>query len=230
MSPPRVGCVALAVALSCTAPAWAANPKPEPTPEPGIYLEPAKDAKDTSLSKLEGSTPVRAGMKDLKKGIASTMLTGGLLGGPKMTSVFTGAKSARRVASGAWFQFHFDPKAAAAPQASRAPATQEDMMAMMQQQMEAQSAGASGMPAGARSPQDFVLVKIEVKNDERLLVTSMDMKVKNTLPFRMRQLGPSAYRVAPEKPLPPGEYGFFAPPKQSGGGSSLLWDFGVDKD
>lgn len=103
-------------------------------------------------------------------------------------------------------------------------------MAMMQQQMESQAGALDGMPLGTRTPQDFVLVKLEVKNEERLLVTGMDMKAKNTLPFRMRQLGPNAYRVAPEKALGPGEYAFFAPPNKSGGGGSQVWDFGVDKD
>lgn len=205
----NVGRLALAAALL-----WAGTP----ATAPGIYLEAVKDAKDQALTKLDGSVPVRAGVKDLKKGLASSMFTGGLLGGPKMTSIFEGPKAARRVASGAWFQFHFDPQ------------TQEDMMAMMQQQAEAQSGAVDGMPLGTRSPQDFVLVKLEVKNEERLLVTGMDMKAKNTLPFRMRQLGPNAYRVAPEKALGPGEYAFFAPPNRSGGGGSQVWDFGVDKD
>ncbi len=217
--------------LAAAWPALAANPKPAPAPSPGIYLEPAKDGKDADLQKVEASSPVRAGVKDLKKGLASSMFTGGLLGGPKMTSIFEGTKAARRVTSGAWFQFHFDPKAAQAPQSSsRAPQTQEDMMAMLQQQAESQSGAVDGMPMGARSPQDFVLVKLEVKNEERLLVTGMDMKAKNTLPFRVRQLGPNAYRVAPEKALGPGEYAFFAPPNKSGGGGSQVWDFGVDKD
>jgi len=100
----------------------------------------------------------------------------------------------------------------------------------MQQQLETQADVAeSAMPADARQPQDFALVRLGGKGEERELVVGMDMKPKNTLPFRVRQLGPGAFRVAPEKPLPPGEYAFYAVPKQNGGGGSdKLWDFGVD--
>jgi hypothetical protein len=197
----------LAVAVWAVA-ASAANPKPAPTPAPGIYFEPSGDAAGGALEKLETSTMTRVGTKDLKKGIASTMLTGGLLGGPKMAYLFAGARAQRRVAPQAWFQFHFDPKPAAEAEMSD-----------------------SEMPAGARQPFDFALVRLNVKDEERELVVGMDMKPKNTLPFRMRQLGPTAYRVAAEKPLPPGEYAFYAVPKQNAaGGSEKVWDFGVDKD
>jgi hypothetical protein len=232
--------LAMGVVSLLAVPAGAANPKPAPTPEPGIYLEPARDDADGPLSKLETSTMTRVGTKDLKKGIAGSMLTGGLIGGPKMAYLFEGTRSSRRVASNAWFQFHFDPKAAAAPatpggsRGSRAP-SQADVMAMMQQQMEAQSEaldedeeGSSGMPPGARAPQDFALVRLGTRAEERELIVGMDMKPKNTLPFRVRQLGPASYRVAPEKPLPPGEYAFYAIPTQNGGGSDAVWDFGVD--
>jgi hypothetical protein len=213
-------------------PVGAASPKPSPTPPaPGIYLEPGRDGAGGALEKLETSSMSRAGTKDLKKGIATTMLTGGLIGGgPKMAYLYAGGHAQRHVPPGAWFQFHFDPKAASAPAAPAMPTDQASMMAMMQQQMETQADVAeSAMPAGARQPQDFALVRLGGKGEERELVVGMDMKPKNTLPFRVRQLGPGAFRVAPEKPLPPGEYAFYAVPKQNGsGGSDKLWDFGVD--
>lgn len=227
----RVSVFASLAFAAWAVPAGGANPRPAPTPAPGIYFEPSGDAAGGALEKLETSTLSRVGTKDLKKGIATTMLTGGLLGGgPKMAYLFAGARAQRRVSPQAWFQFHFDPKAASAPAAPALPTDQASMMAMMQQQMEVQAELAeSDMPAGTRQPQDFALVRLGAKDDERELVVGMDMKPKNPLPFRVRQLGPGAFRVAAEKPLPPGEYAFYAVPKQSGaGGSDKLWAFGVD--
>jgi hypothetical protein len=226
-----VSVFAILALASPPGPAGAASPKPAATPAPGIYLEPGRDDAGGTLEKLEASSTTRVGTKDLKKGIATSMLTGGLLGGgPKLAYAYAGAHARRRVPSGSWFQFHFDPTAAAAPTAPAMPSDPASMMAMMQQQAEAQAGVAdSGMPASARQPQDFVLVRLGGKGEERELVVGMDAKAKNTLPCRTRQLGPGVFRVAPEKPLPPGEYGFYAVSKNGpGAGSNRLWDFGVD--
>ena len=73
-------------------------------------------------------------------------------------------------------------------------------------------------------------MRLQSKGDEREMEASSDMKPsrKHTVACRVRQLGPHVFRVAPEQPLPPGEYGFVAVPK--GGGIDRLWDFGVDPD
>jgi hypothetical protein len=120
------------------------------------------------------------------------------------------------------FQFHFDPNAkASAP----APTDMAAMMAMM-------DGSAGEIPPGVTRPQDFALVRMDTKGDERELETSADMKPsrKKTVACRVRQLGPTVFRVAPEQPLAPGEYAFVAVPKQAGMGAGHVWDFGVDAE
>jgi hypothetical protein len=194
-----------------------------PVQPPGVYVEGEADAKGLiPVEKIATAPMIRAGTKDLAKGMIGSALTGGLLGGPKIALVYAGARAGSRLAAQPMFQFHFDPKAAAAPSAP--PTDMASMMAMMEQ------GGALGEMDGAARPQQFALVRLEVKNDERLLVASMEMKPAKPIACRVRQLGPNAWRVAPEKALPPGEYAFYVVPKQQGGGGSQkIWEFGVDE-
>lgn len=196
-----------------------------PVQPPGVYAEGAADAKGRiPVEKVPTAEMTRAGTKDLAKGMIGSALTGGLLGKPKMAMIYAGGRSTTRLSSQPMFQFHFDPKAAAAaPEARRgAPPDMESMMAAMEQR------GEGGMD-GAQRPHDFALVRLEVKDDERLLVAAMDMKPSKPIACRVRQLGPSVWRVAPEKALPPGEYAFYVVPKQAGGGSARIWEFGVEE-
>jgi hypothetical protein len=203
----------LAVAASLTAAV-----DETPVQPPGVYVEGAADAKGRiPVERIGTAAMVRAGTKDLAKAMVGSALTGGLLGKPKIAFVYAGARSGSRLPAQPMFQFHFDPNAPDAP--SGAPTDMASMMAMME-------------PAemdGARRPQEFALVRLEVKNDERLLVASMDMKPSKPIACRARQLGPATWRVAPEKALPPGEYAFYVVPKQAGGGSQRIWEFGVDE-
>jgi hypothetical protein len=194
-----------------------------PVQPPGVYFEGTADAKGRiPVEKVATAEAVRAGTKDLAKGMIGSALTGGLLGKPKITLVYAGPRGAVRLASQPMFQFHFDPKAPAAPKPGTAPMDMESAMAMME--------GMQGEMQGARRPHEFALVKLEVKNDERLLVASMDMKPSKPINCRVRQLGPSSWRVAPEKALPPGEYAFYVVPTQAGGGGGQrIWEFGVDE-
>lgn len=213
----------------------AGGPQAAEAQAPGIYLEPGRDqAEGAPLVKLESSAMARAGAKDIGKSIAGAMLTGGLLGGkPKMAMMYAGSRAELRVSSQPMFQFHFDPNAGSAPDPRQA----ADPAAIMAIAMSGQpgqpgqlsESGPSEMPQGS-SLQDFALVRLNTKDDERELVAEMGMKPKKVIPCRSRQLGPQVFRVAPEKPLEPGEYGFFAVPRNNGagGGSDKLWDFGVD--
>jgi hypothetical protein len=202
-----------------------AVPAETPVQPPGVYAEGTADAKGrVPVEKIATAAMLRAGTKDLAKGMIGGALTGGLLGKPKVALVYAGARSSVRLASQPMFQFHFDPKAAEAPPAP--PARPTDMASMMAAMEGAQGGG--GEMEGARRPHEFALVKLEVKNDERVLVAAMDMKPVKPIACRVRQLGPAAWRVAPEKPLPPGEYAFFVVPRQGGGGSQRIWEFGVD--
>lgn len=195
-----------------------------PVQPPGVYAEGAADAKgQIPVEKVPTADMLRAGTKDLAKGMIGSALTGGLLGKPKMAMIYAGARSSTRLASQPMFQFHFDPKAAAAP-APGMPTDMESMVAMMEQR------SAGGMD-GARRPHDFALVRLEVKGDERQLVAGMDMKPSKPIGCRVRQLGPNTWRVAPEKALPPGEYAFYVVPRQAGGGGgggARIWEFGVE--
>jgi hypothetical protein len=205
---------ALALAVTVVAAAPAATP-------PGIYVEQPAATGEPKLDKVQSSAPTRTGAKDIGKSMVKGMLTGGMLGGgPKMVMVFSGARASARLAAQPMFQFHFDPNAkASAP----APTDMAAMMAMMD--------GSGGeIPPGVTRPQDFALVRLDSKGDEREMEASADMKPsrKRTVACRVRQLGPTVFRVAPEQPLEPGEYAFVAVPKQQGMGAGHVWDFGVD--
>jgi len=230
----RLGILFLAIALAVLGAASidAGGPPAVQTQAPGIYLEPGRDqGEGAPLVKLESSAMARAGAKDIGKSIAGAMLTGGLLGGkPKMAMMYAGSRAGLRVSSQPMFQFHFDPNAGSAPDPRQATDPTAIMaIAMSGQPGQMGQSGPSEMPQGA-TLQDFALVRLSTKNEERELVAEIDMKPKKVIPCRSRQLGPRVFRVAPEKPLEPGEYGFFAVPKNGGGsgGSDKLWDFGVD--
>lgn len=215
----RWGTLTVALGAAWVTPLAAAETPPQPA---GIYVEQPAEAGEPGVEKLQPSRPTRTGVKDIAKTVVKGMLTGGMLGGaPKMAVYFSGAQSPVRLAPQPMFQFHFDPKAdtASAP----APNDMAAMMAMMGQSQ-------SEMPPGISRPQDFALVRLQAKNDEREMEASSDMKPnrKHTVACRVRQLGPHTFRVAPEKPLPPGEYGFVAVPRDPGGAMDRLWDFGVD--
>lgn len=209
---------------------WVASvqqgPAAETQPAPGIYVEQARPSDEPAVARLAAARPTRTGAKDIGKTIVKGMLTGGMLGGPKMAVVFAGARSATRLPAQPMFQFHFDPAAGAA-----SPAGPTDMAAVLAMMGQAESGAApSDMPPGIVRPQQFALVRLASKGDEREMEASTDMKPnrKHTVPCRVRQLGPHVFRIAPEKPLPPGEYGFVAVGDRASGGIDRLWDFGVD--
>jgi hypothetical protein len=215
---------ALAVGLVGAAAATTAGAQVTQTPSvgPGIYYEQGASA-EGPLAKLDPTTMVRGGTKDLGKTMATSALTGGLVGGkPKMAMYYSGARAGLRASSRPVFQFHFDPKAQSASDPKDASGA--DAMQAMMEQMD------SEMPPGAKHPHDLALVRLGTKKDERELVASMEMKPKDVVPFRVRHLAGSVYRVTPERELEPGEYGFLAVPKNpgTGGASDKLWDFGVD--
>jgi hypothetical protein len=196
-----------------------------PLQPPGIYVEQAADEGEPGVDKLPLSRPTRTGTKDIAKTVVKGMLTGGLLGGGlKMVVVFAGPQAPVRLPAQPMFQFHFDPNAKAAPAPN--PTDLAAAMAMMGQM----DASSSDMPPGIARPQQFALVRLASKGEEREMEASSDMKPnrKHTVACRVRQLGPHVFRVAPEKPLPPGEYGFVAVGDGASGGIDRLWEFGVD--
>lgn len=213
---------AAAVVGAATVSAAANAPTATASPAPGIYVEKGPASAAADLARVTASRPTRVGVKDIAKTVVKGMLTGGMLGGgPKMVLVFSGARASERLTAQPMFQFHFDPTA------SPASASRPNDIASMTSAMAMMESG-SEMPAGVTRPQEFALVRLQAKGDEREMEASQDMKPnrKQTVACRVRQLGPNVFRVAPEQPLPPGEYGFVAVPKN--GGIDRLWDFGVD--
>ncbi len=96
-----------------------------------------------------------------------------------------------------------------------------------------------GWLAGATSPNEFILAKMEVKSKQRELIvgefgafgSSTGTRSKDTVEFLIEKLSGGIYRVRPAEPLQPGEYclfyavgaATFAP-----GMTGKLFDFGVD--
>ncbi len=103
------------------------------------------------------------------------------------------------------------------------------------------SGGFAGWVGGATSPNEFVLARMQTKDNGRELVVgemgafggSSGARSEDTVEMRIEKLAPGAYRVSPATPLGPGEYCFF-----HGGGGNVamgagtaagkLFDFGVE--
>ncbi len=106
---------------------------------------------------------------------------------------------------------------------------------------EEKGAGLSYGGGGTSSPNEFTLLRLEVKSDTRETVVmkanafgaSSGTEDKANVPFTSTKLGPGVYKVVPNAPLKPGEYAFisvaatgaFAPGAAS---ASRLFDFGVN--
>ena len=103
------------------------------------------------------------------------------------------------------------------------------------------SAGLSHAGSGTSTPNEFTLLRLEVKSDTRETVVmkanafgaSSGTEDKANVPFTSTKIAPGVYKVVPNVPLKPGEYAFisvaatgaFAPGAAS---ASRLFDFGVN--
>lgn len=101
------------------------------------------------------------------------------------------------------------------------------------------SGGFAGWLAGATSPNEFVLAKMDVKDNARELVvgefgmfgSSTGTRSKDTVEFLVEKLSGGVYRVKPTAALLAGEYSFFYASGASAlgaGTTGKLFDFGVD--
>jgi hypothetical protein len=157
---------------------------------------------------------------ELEPALYSANMTGGVLKSSltygiakrNMKAVVHGSKANLRINEGSpEFWFYFDEKS--------------------------QFGSVSGL-SGASSPNEFVLVKMEAKNDARELIvgemgsygTSSGTRPKDTVDFRFDKIAPGIYRATPVNPLKPGEYCFFEEDLnfavlQTGG---KLFDFGIN--
>jgi len=99
------------------------------------------------------------------------------------------------------------------------------------------TAGVSGALNGASSPNEFVLVRMDISKDEREFIIAESgafgdrtgVRSKDTIDFSIEKLGPGIYKVIPKSPLDSGEYCFFyALTATKSDGTGKLFDFGVD--
>ena len=101
---------------------------------------------------------------------------------------------------------------------------------------EVKNSGLSNSSYYATSPNEFVLVNLNVKDNSRDVIVSqanafgaqsgtMD---KASRPFKIEKLSPGVYRVTPEQDLTEGEYGFYNGGGMGGGATvAKIFDFGI---
>ena len=110
---------------------------------------------------------------------------------------------------------------------------------------EKQEAGLSNSSSafgGTSTPNEYVLLKFDVKGDTRETVVgkynaygaSGGVDDKALVAFSYEKLRPGVYKVTPKMPLDPGEYGFMTPggavvagPYAAGATANRVFDFGV---
>jgi hypothetical protein len=106
---------------------------------------------------------------------------------------------------------------------------------------EEKGAGLSHAGSGTSTPNEFTLLRLEVKGDTRETVVmkgnvfgaSSGTEDKANVPFTSTKIGPGVYKIVPNAPLKPGEYAFisagttgaFMPGAAS---ANRLFDFGVN--
>jgi hypothetical protein len=88
----------------------------------------------------------------------------------------------------------------------------------------------SGLFGGTSTPNEYSLLRLDVKKDSRETVTSSGFSggtdEKANVAFTYIRLQPGIYKVTPNAPLPTGEYAFVLPAGVIG--SSHVFDFGVN--
>jgi hypothetical protein len=175
----------------------------------GIFVE---DPQANAETKLE----VTLTMDYEAQGIAKSVFTGGLAK-PKLVWTYSGARAEPRLAAQPAFRFRFDAKPAANPQDPAA------MMAMM-------LGGGPPLPAGAKSPADFMLLLLEVDGEARQVITTTSRtgasNPKNpSVALDVEKVASHDFRVRARQPLAAGEYAFFY---KGSDGQGRIWAFGVD--
>jgi hypothetical protein len=175
---------------------------PDPTvPHPsGIYL-----AGPTKMTRIESTTTRQA----RTSGMLGSMLTYGLAG-MRVKAAINGAK-ARLSAFDRQpvFYFYFDQAA--------------------------QGLGAAG--GAVTSPNEFSLINFETKADKREAVVGSvgiggaksGLRDKDQHDFSANQIAPGVYKIVPNEPLKPGEYGFISGAVGAGANATFrVFDFTVN--
>jgi hypothetical protein len=170
--------------------------------EAGIYVYDEKAA-DHKMTMLEPT------LYDQEKvqGLAATMFTMGIaMSKIKTVSAVRNAHSNVRVTDpNAVFYFYFERLAAGLSEAS-------------------------GWFGGTSTPNEYSLLRLNVKPDSREVVTSSGLSGgtdrKANVPFTYTKLQSGIYKVTPSAPLQKGEYAFVLPTGTVG--ASHVFDFGVN--
>ena len=106
---------------------------------------------------------------------------------------------------------------------------------------EEKSAGLGKAGFGAQTvsnPNQFSLVKLEVKKDHRETVigtigfgsASSGTDSKSMIAFKADRLRPGAYRVVPTANMEPGEYCFMSPSAAGAAGAADMFDFSINQN
>jgi len=168
----------------------------------GIYVYNEK-ATDHKMTMLEPT------LYDQEKvqGVAATIFTMGLAVGKIKTisSVRNAHANVRVTDPNAVFYFYFE-------------------------RLNAGLSDASGLFGGTSTPNEYSLLRLNVKQDSREVVTSSGFSGgtdrKANVPFTYTKLQSGIYKVTPNAPLKPGEYAFVLPAGTVG--ASHVFDFGVN--
>ena len=167
-----------------------------PSEPPGIYVE----QPGGELKKLAQENSM-----DLEtKGTSTSVFTGGIVK-PKHVITHSGAQAAVAVTeTQPSFLFRFGP-----------PVNMRDPMVYM-------SAASADMPLLADHAKDFVLVRLDVADGNRVFNSGKVQKVA----VEIQNLKPREFRVRVKQPLTPGEYAFYVADQRKGGGyPTSMWAF-----
>jgi len=98
--------------------------------------------------------------------------------------------------------------------------------------------GLSHADFGTTNPNEFTLLRLDVKKSSREVVmmsangytAASGLDEKKAVRFNVERVRPGVYKVTPAEPLAPGEYGFIGVPGSPYfmAGRSRIFDFGVD--
>jgi hypothetical protein len=175
---------------------------------PGIYVETTTTA-EIALTRIPGRLMTSINPGSIKK----AMLMGGFKSQPIIGSL-PGPTAVTRVKAGSTaFHIQLDlDRQSSGPSFDIAGLT-----------------GGDSMPAKARNPEEFFLIRFHVSGNQREAqvgsTRSQGFESKDTVSLASKSMGSSAFIVTAKEPLAPGEYGFFYPTLGFGG---QVWDFGVD--
>jgi hypothetical protein len=187
-----------AATASATSAAGAAGAKRES----GIYLEAAETGGKDEPKRLDAEMPQMQA-----EGMGASMATMGFKR-PKMISKLGGDKAALRVGPQSTFLFVFG----SGGRPSRQDMMDNPMLAM---------GATSNLPPNTSSPKEYALIILAVADGERVFDSGKGKQIK----CAVENVQPKVFRIKPEAPLPPGEYGFTY---LQNGMASMVWDFGVD--